>query len=230
MDVFVIPVGRDQYELYCEPSSETEVITESDAPPGFIARLRRRFTDMLRATEERQRRHREGPDAEPRTWTGRMQDVTLGWVAQRIAEQRLLWNLRRQVSAVAVHPQDMSFDQVMIVVRRTLRRDWDRHRFWMVFDMLGLIASVPITIVPGPNIFWWYFAFRVVGHWLSLRGATQGLRNVSWTGRPSPQLTELRGALSLESSAREVRVHDIAAELQLPHLTSFFERVAVRHA
>ena len=52
MDVFVIPVGREHYELYCEPSA-ADVISDADAPPGWIGRLRQRFTDMLRATEER---------------------------------------------------------------------------------------------------------------------------------------------------------------------------------
>jgi hypothetical protein len=230
MDVYVIPVGREHYELYCEPSAEAEAISDADATPGYFARLRGQFTDMLHATEERQRRHREGHSPEPRSVVGRMQDVTFGWVAQRIAEQRLLWNLRRHTAAVAVYPQDMSFEQVMALIRRTLQRDWERHRRWMVIDTLGLIVSIPITIVPGPNVFWWYFAFRVVGHWLSLRGATQGLRNVSWTGRACPPLAELRDAMTLESSAREARLHDIAEELRLPHLTTFFERVAVRHA
>ena len=230
MDVFVIPVGREHYELYCEPSVDAEIVSDADTPGAFIARLRQRFSDMLRATEERQRRRREGDPEETRTRLGRLQDVAFGWMAQRIAEQRLLWNLRRHTAAVAVHPQDMSFDQVMTLIRRTLQRDWERHRRWMAIDTLGLIVSIPITIVPGPNILWWYFAFRVVGHWLSLRGAAQGLRKVSWTGRPCPPLTELRDAMSLESSAREARLHDIAAELRLPHLTSFVERVAVRHA
>ena len=233
MEVFVIPVGRERYELYCEPTVESDVLSDADAAPGFIARLRQRFAETLRATEDRQRRRRNPEPAGADRQVGpsaRMQDVVFGWVAQRIAEQRLLWNLRRCVSAVAVHPEDLTFDQTMTIVRRTLGRDWERHRFWMVIDTLGLVASIPITLVPGPNVFWWYFAFRVVGHWLSLRGATHGLRHVSWTGRPCPPLTELRTALTLDASAREQRVQDIAAELHLPHLTTFFERVAVRHA
>jgi hypothetical protein len=230
MDVFVIPVGREEYELYCEPAAEAETVSDAEAPPGLIATLQQRFSVMLRAAEERQRRHREGHPPEPRNRLGRLQDVTLGWMAQRIAEQRLLWNLRRHKSAVAVYPQDMSFDQAMALVRRTLQRDWERHRRWLAIDTLGLIASIPVTLVPGPNVLWYYFAFRVVGHWLSVRGAAQGLRDVSWSGRACPPLTELRDAMTLESSARDARVHDIAAKLRLPHLTTFVERVAVRHA
>ncbi|MBI2187853.1 MAG: hypothetical protein HYU37_12180 [Acidobacteria bacterium] len=224
MDVYVIPIGRDRYELYCEPAAESE----ADAVPtaGLFGRLRQRFTATLRAAEERQHRH-EGADGPA---SGRIQDRALGWIATRIAEQRLLWNLRRCTEAVAVHPQDMTFDDVMALIRRMLQRDYERHRVWLVIDLFGLVLSGPIAIIPGPNLLAYYFAFRVVGHWLSMRGAVQGLRRASWSGRPCPPLTELRDVFALESPARVARVHDIAARLRLQHLSTFFERVAVRHA
>ena len=226
MDVFVIPVDRDRYELYCEPSIGQDAIAESVSPSGLIGKLRLYFGVVLRAAEERQRRESDTP----RGWLGYLQDRTLGWVAQRIAEQRLLWNLRRHTAAVAVHPQDMTFDQTMVLVRRTLQRDYERHRLWLVVDTLGLILSIPVTLIPGPNLVAYYFAFRVVGHWLSMRGADQGLRHVTWSNRPCPPLAELREVMALESSARNARIHEIAARLRLPNLTAFFERVAVRHA
>src|SRR5262245_55903935 len=175
MDVYVIPVGPDQYELYCEPAVDPEA---ADAVPagGFIGRLRHRFTVMLRAAEERQhqRTHaasdevKDGAEAEVKaSLYKRLQERTIGWVAQRIAEQRLLWNLRRHTAAVAAYPQDMSFDHVMTLVRRMLQRDYERHRVWLAIDTLGLIASTPVAVVPGPNVLAYYFAFRVVGHWLS---------------------------------------------------------------
>ena len=181
MDVFVIPIGRDRYELYCEPSVDPEAELKSLPARGVISTLRHRFGVLLRAAEERQ--HRRQPPAESRNWPGRLQDRAFGWVAQRIAEQRLLWNLRRQTSAVVAHPEDMTFDQVLRLIRRTLQRDYERHRVWLVVDAAGLIASGPLALVPGPNLLAYYFAFRVVGHWLSMRGAAQGLHRVSWSGR-----------------------------------------------
>src|SRR5688500_18095484 len=82
---------------------------------------------LLRAAEERQHRRRDahadseahahaGPDARPGFYKA-AQDRVFGWLAQRIAEQRLLWHLRRQTSAVAAHPQDMTFDQVLALIR-----------------------------------------------------------------------------------------------------------------
>jgi hypothetical protein len=227
MDVFVIPIARDRYELYCEPSGEADAAADEIPATGLFGRLRQRFGVMLRAAEER---HRHDPAPGTRTWFGQLGDRALGWVAERIAEQRLLWNLRRQASAVAVHPPDLTFDQVLTLIKRTLQRDYDRHRVWLVIDAIGLVVSGPIALVPGPNVLAYYFAFRVVGHWLSMRGAVQGLRRVSWSGRPCPPLTELRDAVLMESGARDARVHDIASRLRLPHLTTFVERVVVRHA
>jgi len=223
MDVYVIPIGRDRYELYCEPGGESDADAEAVPATGLIGRLRHRFNAMLRAAEERQ--HRPGVQAADVGLLHRLQDRALGWIATRIAEQRLLWNLRRRTAAVVVHPQDMSVDQVMTLVRRTLQRDYERHRVWLVVDLIGLVLSGPIALIPGPNFLAYYFAFRVVGHWLSMRGAVQGLERVSWSGRPCPPLTELRDVFALESPVRAARVHDIAARLRLPHLSTFFERV-----
>lgn len=223
MDVYVIPVGRDRYELYCEPSVDAESDAQALPETGILGRLRHRFRATLRAAEERQ--HRPGADAAQRGTSRRLQDRALGWIAARIAEQRLLWNLRRCTAAVAVHPQDMTFDEVMALIRRMLQRDYERHRLWLGVDMIGLVVSGPIAIIPGPNFLAYYFAFRVVGHWLSMRGAVQGLRRVAWTGRACPPLAELRDVFALESPARAARVHDVAARLRLPHLSTFFERV-----
>ena len=234
MDVFVIPVGRDRYELYCEPAVESD--DEEDGLPsaGVIGNLRRRFGVVLRAAEERQHRHRDGASSagtEPKSGLLKAaQDRVLGWIVQRIAEQRMLWHLRRQTAAVAAHPQDLSFDEALTLIHSTLRRDYDRHRVWLVVDTLGLVASGPLALVPGPNMLAYYFVFRAVGHWLSMRGAAQGLHRVAWASRPCPPLAELRDVALLDPRARDARIHDVATRLRLQHLSTFFERVAVRHA
>ena len=229
MDVFVIPIGRDQYELYCEPSSE---MTELAPAAGVIGRLRDRFNSIVRAAEEWHRH--AGP--EPSGRIGRLKSRLFGWVAQRIVEQRLLWNLRNHTEVIAAHPQDMTFDQVLVLIRQTLQDDYDRHRRWMVIDgilfLLTFILLGPLfLLIPGiANIPALYFGFRAIGHWLSMHGAAQGLHRVAWSGRACPPLNELRDVVLLEAPARDARIHDVAARLRLPHLTTFFERVALRHA
>jgi hypothetical protein len=239
MDVFVIPIGRDRYELYCEAPIEADApglderVVEPVPAAGVFGRLQQRFGVMLRAVEEWPQRRRDSQAAadgtDPKRGVlGGAQDRIVGWVAQRIAEQRLLWNLRRQTSAVAVHPQDMTFEQVLAFIRRALKRDYERHRVWLVMHTLGLVAAGPLALVPGPNVLAYYFAFRVAGHWLSMRGAMQGLHRVSWSGRPCSALADLRDVAMLEPLAREARIVDVAARLCLPQLASVFARVTVR--
>lgn len=234
MDVFVIPIGARGYALYCEAPTESEA-DQSGPSPGVVGRLRHRLFAMLRAAEERQH-HRGDADDEPDTWRGRMQERILAWMAERIAEQRLLWNLRSVTSAVVAHPPDMTFERVLTLVRRILQRDYERHRRWMVIDGIAFIVTFIVLgpfflLVPGvANLPALYFGFRVVGHWFSMRGASQGLHRVAWSGRPCAPLSELRDVATLEPRAREARVHDIAVRLRLQHLPSFVDRVAVRHA
>jgi hypothetical protein len=233
MDVFVIPIGREHYELYSEQPTEAAVRPDA-TPDTLVAKLRHKFMVLLHEAEER-RRH--GPEAahdqEPKGWIGRLQDRTMAWVAERIEEQRLLWNLRSETAAVAVHPQDMTFEQVMLLIRTTLKQDYDRHRRWMVIDgvlfVLTFVLLGPLfLLVPGvANLPAAYFAFRTVGHFLSMRGASQGLHRVEWTSRPCLPLTELRDLGVLEPEDRHERLHDISSRLRLQHLSSFFERVAV---
>src|SRR5215208_6691932 len=120
MDVFVIPIGRDRYELYGEQPLEPYVVEEP--PTGLIGRLRHRVTSMLHAAEER--RHQKVPIEESKGFVGRIQERMMAWVVERIAEQRLLWSLRGQTAATVAHPQDMTFDQVLALVRHTLDRDY----------------------------------------------------------------------------------------------------------
>ena len=221
----MVPIGPDRYELYCEVSIDAELNAEPP-PTGLIGRLRHRFGVMLRAAEERQHRHDE-PEPGGKSWLGRLQDRVMAWVAERIAEQRLLWNLRGKTEALAVHPDDITFDQAQTLVHRMLQRDYDRHKVWLVVDTLGLIGSALLVLIPGPNVLGYYFAFRVVGHWLSMRGASQGLHRVAWTGRSCPPLTDLRRLATMPPGEREGQVHAIAARLRLQRFSTFFERVAL---
>ena len=233
MDVFVIPIGRDRYELYGEQPLEVDVADE--APTGFIGRLKRRLMDKVRVAEER-RNQKLAESDDPKGFIGRTNERLMAWVVERIAEQRLLWSLRGQTTATVAHPNDMTFDQVVALVRRTLQRDYERHRRWMVIDGILFVVTFVLLgplflLVPGvANLPALYFGFRTVGHFFSMQGASQGLHKVTWSGRPCPPLGELRELAVLEPQVRHQRIEDIAARLRLQHLSTFFERVASHHA
>lgn len=226
MDVYVIPIGPERYELYCE--APVEAPQPVAGATGIVGRLRYRFAVMLHQAEDRRRGGKSYPRATTRL--GQLQEWIMAWVAERIAEQRLLWNLRREREVPVFHPQDLTFEQTLTLIRRILQRDYERHRVWLAIDSLLLIGSIGLILLPGPNIIGYYFAFRVMGHWLSIRGALQGLHGVRWTGRSCEPLTNLREAALLNGDARSRRIHEIEQQLRLQHLSTFFERVAVRSA
>lgn len=158
---------------------------------------------------------------------GRMKARSMRWVAESIAEQRLLWHLRRQASGRLFYPDDIEEAQAVRVFRGQLSRDFEKHRFWLLIDSFGFIASGLLMLVPGPNLLAYYFAFRLVGHFLSLRGARQGLDRIAWIHERSAPLSDLRHAIDLEDEVRDRRVLDVASRLRLDHLATFFKRTAV---
>lgn len=162
---------------------------------------------------------------------GRAKAWSLAWVADAIAEQRLLWHLRHQEEALLHLPADMTDADALRIARASLQRDADRHVRWLAVDSVLLILSAALILLPGPNVVGYYFAFRVVGHWLSWRGARNGLQQVRWQTRASEPLADLRQALDLAPNQRAHILADIAQRLCLDHLVAFVERLsAVRSA
>jgi hypothetical protein len=108
-----------------------------------------------------------------------------------------------------------------------MTRDRDRHFRWLLIDAVLMILSAALVIVPGPNVLGYYFAFRVVGHYLSMRGARQALDAVTWSARADEALADLRHLTREDPIERRPRVEAIAARLGLDDLRRFFDRVAV---
>jgi hypothetical protein len=234
MDVFLLPVGNDGYELYCEHVDEPEVQDDTPLPDGFFARLKFRLRPArLKATfhqvltEAERERRRESVTAPVGGWWYRMKRRAMRFIAESIAEQRLLWNLRRHDAATLYYPDDMTEEAALAVMRRQLGRDFDKHRFWLAIDSLLMVGSGVLILIPGPNVIGYYFAFRVVGHFFSVRGARNGLNRVTWTAVTSSPLTDLRRALLLEPADRLRQAEDVASRLRLDHLATFFQRAAV---
>ena len=225
MDVFLVPVAADRYELYCEEPDEPEA--EGEAPPeGLFKRALHKLRAMLAEAERERRRGAPEPGDAPRSFLGRLKARLMRWVAEWIAEQRLLWQLRGKDAACLFHPDDMPESDAEKILRRSLQRDWERHRFWLIIDSLGLIGSAALILVPGPNFLGYYFLLRTGGHYLSLRGARQGLAACTWTLKPNAPLASLRSVVDQTPDAREERVQAVADSLRLEHFTSFFQRSA----
>lgn len=223
MDVYLVPVGPDRFECYYEAAEQDEPIEPVDQGQGFIARMRATFHQQLAEAERARHEHRI---EEPTTFLGRLQKRTMRWIAERIAEQRLLWHLRKAPSATLYAPSDMPTEQADTIMRGSMKRDADFHRNRLIIHTFGLILSIPVALLPGPNALGYLFVFTVVGHYLAWRGAVRGLHEIPWAIEPCAPLAELRHAFTVDADQRHRVIHEVAERLRLPRMATFVEQMA----
>jgi hypothetical protein len=222
MDVYLVPIGRDRWDCYYEAVDDDDDAAEPG--DGFFSGLKRRFQQQLKEAEEA--RHQAAIE-EPKTFLGRMHKRSLAWIAERIAEQRLLWHLRRAAAATLHVPADLPLPEGERIMREIMKRDADRHRNRLIPHTLLLVLSGAVAIVPGPNVLAYLLTFTVVGHFLSWRGATNALHKVAWTVRPDAALSDLRRAFLLESGERHRVIKEVAHRLHMPKMARFVEQMSV---
>ena len=229
MEVFLVPVGTGHYELYSEVPDEPPDLAV-DASKGLWKRLQQRFRIVLASIEREHGHDRPEPPATSARpgWTERVRNRVLRWAAERVAEQRLLWHLRAQKEATIVAPDDLPADRARDTVRSLLQQDVNRHGRWFVVNAVALVLSGLLAPFPGPNLVAYYFAFRLVGHYLSMRGAQRGLSGIVWHPSSSPELTKLRGVGELPALEQEREVDRISRDLGLRRLPKFYTRIAAR--
>lgn len=237
MDVYLVPVGQGRHELYCEVADATDV-SGSEPPPAdpatlagrfharFIAPLARRAQHAIADAEREWREHQAGRIETPKTRWGRIKARVRSYIAEKVAEQRLLWHMRGQDACRLFHAEDTTSDDAASMMRAILQRDYDRHRKWFFVHTTLFVASGIFFFIPGPNLVAYIFFFRLVGHYLSMKGARQGLDAATWTTEPCRELCELKTVASMPAPERAARVRAIADALGLEHLATFFNRVA----
>ena len=225
MDVYLVPVGPDRLEPYCEADDSEETI---GAPASSGTRLSwwRRQVDKFRAAvaeAEAERRRRDLGEETPRRGVGAW---VMGRIAEAVAEQRLLWRLRHATVVTLHHPDAMPADRAVSIMRKSLSSDYRKHRNWCGIDaLLALILGPGLFFIPGPNVVGWYFAFRAIGHFFALKGARQGLDRVDWRPQPSSHLMDIQHLFEWQPAERMARLDAIAAALDLKHLPAFVNRM-----
>jgi hypothetical protein len=220
MDVYLVPIGADLYELYYEAPADAPHDLDDDRRRSWWSRAVARFRALLAEAEEDRRRREDGDAAAGRgLWRAMLRRV-----AEAVAEQRLLWHLRQTESGRLRFPGDLSGDRALELLRAALGADFRKHRRWLVIDAALFLASVPLTVIPGPNVPALFFSFRVFGHFLSLTGARRGLDRVVWHTAPSAELEAVRAALTLPHRERLDRLDKLSTALGLLRLPAFIER------
>jgi hypothetical protein len=222
MIVYLVPAAGNRHELYFEAPDDT---TRPSAPPeGFLRRWAFVATERWHALVESAR------VSAGRGRMARWRNAAVCAVAESIAEQRTLWALNGQPSACAHFQSSLTAAEARATLMALFRHARRHHLRWLVVDLLLLTGSGILALVPGPNVLAYYFMFRVFGHLQSWRGARHGADATVWTFEPDISLTELGSLVNVPRDARAPRVAAIAERLNLPHLSVFFDRVAVPSA
>ena len=221
--IYLVPVGAGRFELYSEEAPDDAAPDGEPVPTDAfwrraMHRAQVRWREAVRAAR--------GSDASA-GWFARLRDQAVCRAAETVAEQRTLWSLRHCTAATLVHPSDLVDAPVDAVRDRLLTAARKHHGKWLAIDAALLVASGALMLVPGPNLLAYYFAFRVVGHYLSWCGARQSLERISWSLHAEPALAELGRLTSVPRDARASRVEAIARAMNLPRLAAFFDRTAV---
>jgi hypothetical protein len=219
MVVFLVPAGRDRFELYSEVGEEL-----SPAPARDDGRFRRwahavnvQWHQLVEAARRGRARGR----------LAQWRDAVVCRLSETIAEQRTLWALRTRTSATLRYPANISVDRARSELERAVSHARRHHLRWFIIDLVLFVSSVVFFFIPGPNLVAYYFAFRFIGHLQSWRGACQAMDLVVWCFDADGGLAELAALVDLPRGERAPRVAAIAARLNLQRLSSFFDRVAV---
>lgn len=216
--VYLVPLGSERFELYSEPPDDHPAVE----PQGFLRQRLHRLHERWREAVHTARHH--NPSASrPARW----RDWAVSRVAEMIAEQRTLWSLRHASQATLVYPSDLPEARAFGTRDGVLARARSHHGVWLIVDGLLLIGSGLFMLIPGPNVLAYYFGVRVLGHYLSWRGARQAIDRTRWDARAEPALAELGTLVNVSRDARAPRVAAIAAALNLPRLAAFFDRAAI---
>jgi hypothetical protein len=218
LTVFLVPAGRDRFELYSEPPEEPRAVPDREA--GRISHAVHAAGVKWHALVDAARR------GEARGTLGRWRDAMICRLAESIAEQRTLGAMRRHTAATLEYPSTIDEARARRVLDRALARGRVHHGRWLLVDLVLFIASGVLFFVPGPNVVAYYLAFRVVGHFNSWRGARHAIAEIAWSFHPDCDLGELASLVDEPRDARAPRVEAIAERLNLRRLSAFFDRVA----
>ena len=219
VSVYLVPLGGGRFELYTEPVDEAPL--SGELPRGrWRTSVHKVHQWWVGAVEAAGRADQTAGRLE------RVQHWAVRVAAEAMAEQRTLWSLRHSVPATLLHPADLTGPAAAERRDRLLVAAGRRHGWWLGVYALAFVVSGLLILIPGPNLLAYYFAVRLVGHYLSWRGARCALDHTTWDARGEPALSELASLASAETAARAPRVEAIARTLNLPQLPAFFERAA----
>jgi len=186
------------------------------------------WTLFSEATHEVWRRQRE----ERRQAQRDREDVTLqerlrralDWMRQRgSSSEKALRELHQPEAVEVVHPATLSPAEVRQIWRDLLADLVRRHRRLLIVHGSLLPVGALATVVPGPNIWVVYIAWRTLAHWRTAKGGTRALEELLVRFTPEPGLDPLVELMqrSLVPRRRE-KIRALGEQLGIPELDAAY--------
>ena len=192
MDVHLLPRRNGEYFLY---SGEIQPAT-TDPPAVTDAPVRRALSHARRVYER---------------------------VSGRRRRRELLLKSLGEIERVRIHhPSAISEAQARSVYDALIQAAIDKHGKWMVANAAAVPISVPLSLIPGPNVLLGYLAWRSVSHYQSRKA---GLRatELPIDFVPEAVLSELADLLQRRILfRRKRRIRKLGEELGLVNLDEVY--------
>ena len=137
-------------------------------------------------------------------WIGRVLQTAHSHYARledRIDPMERVLKAIGESSALVVHyPETLDEGHARTTLRDILRKQRIKHLFWLAVDSVitvFVVALTPILMpIPGPNVFFYYPALRLLSHYRARRGSASAL------GPMPVQFKSLRDFASVEENLR----------------------------
>lgn len=166
MRVYVIQTAQRRWTFVAEPRSAPASTPSEVEPSSWLwAKLARKYEQIRTALDQA-----SSPVSRS------LRHVLARLEAHIPPEETLLKQMRKAPVIDILYPVTMKEAVVRRRFLRFLRRRVHYHTRWLMINFLLLPLTGLMMVVPGPNIFFGWNAYRVISHHLARQGGCRVLR------------------------------------------------------
>ncbi|MEW6367009.1 MAG: hypothetical protein AB1714_20460 [Acidobacteriota bacterium] len=153
------------------------------------------------------------------------------WTESALAQERALKKARKASSIEVCYPSQLSPEDAAQLFARRVREEMKHHIIWLLIDFPLLIPASLAMFIPGPNVFFLFWAIRILGHYHAYEGGKRLLRPDAVRYRPSADLGEWHKVLRDRISEQlEHAVERLEHRTGLRNLRSILlKKIEVKH-
>lgn len=112
------------------------------------------------------------------------------WTESTLAQERSLKKARKAGCVQVCYPSDLSEAEAAALFARRVREEMRHHVKWLLIDFPLLVPAALAMFIPGPNVFFLFWAIRVMGHYHAWEGGKHLLKPGVVQLQPSSDLGE----------------------------------------